>query len=56
MKKNTTKLVVIIALISCTIALLSCGIFVACKAWQDDNKPNTPLNSIEDDDYWTNNY
>ena len=55
MKKNTTKLVVIITLIFCTITLLGCGIFVACDALRD-NKPNTPLNSVEDDDYWTNNY
>ncbi len=55
MKKNTAQLVVIISLICCTIALLTCGILVACKDMGGDT-PKTPSTSIEDDDEWTNNY
>ena len=56
MKKDTSKLVIIVALICCSIAMFACGVFVACKGLQDDNKPSTPVNSVEDDDNWTNNY
>ena len=55
MKKNTNQLVAIIALICCSIALLACGVFVACKNMNNDT-PKTPINSVEDDDEWTNNY
>ena len=55
MKRNTTQLVIIIALIACTVTLLTCGVFVACKNMRED-KPTTPAHSMEDDDNWTDNY
>lgn len=55
MKKDPAKLVIIITLICCTLALLGCGIWLAVE-YANDDKPNTPVNSVEDDDNWTNNY
>ena len=54
MKKNTSQLVAIIALICCTIALLTCGVLVACKGMDDTPAKNS---SVQDDDgEWTQNY
>ena len=54
MDKKTSKLVVIITLICCTIALLTCGIVIAYKALQDD-APGYSSSQDEDGD-WTQNY
>ena len=56
MKKNTTQLIVIIALICCTLTLLGVGIWLGVTDGNKGNKPTTPINSVEDDEDWTNNY
>ncbi|MBO5736629.1 MAG: hypothetical protein J6S04_02365 [Clostridia bacterium] len=50
MKKNK-----LILLLICTMTLLSCGAFTACRAPQRE-VPKTPVPPIENEDEWTNNY
>ena len=54
MEKNKKQLAVIITLICCTVAMLACGVFVACKGIGDDK--NAPTYSTEDDSHYTSNY
>lgn len=54
MKKNTRQCLLAVRLICCTLAILTCGVFVGCKGAH--GKPSTPNYPTESNDNYTKNY